>query len=86
MSKKITDRVKFCLNRHNDANSAKLELQQWTDERRNFFLSKMDWIEKSLDQGNHEAYRIAFNQLKLAINQQKETLDKVHDIILFEDN
>lgn len=86
MSKKITDRVRFCLNRHNDAGSAKAALQEWTVERRNFFLSKMDWIEKSLDQGNHEAYRIAFNQLKLAITQQKETLDKVHDIMLFEDN
>lgn len=85
MSKKITDQVKFCLNRHNDANSAYAETQKWTEERRDFFLSKLDWMEKSIDKGNHEAYRIAFNQLKDAIKNQKHTLDKLHNIMLFED-
>lgn len=85
MSKKITDRVKFCLNRHNDANSAYRETQEWTGERLDFFLSKLDWIEKSIDKGNHESYRIAFNQLKTALENQKQTLDKLHNIMLFED-
>lgn len=49
-----------------------------------FFLSKLDWIEKSIDSGNHEAYRIAFNQLKTAIENQKNTLDKVHDLLIYE--
>lgn len=70
MSKKITDRVKFCLNKHHDADSAKKELEEWTFERKNFFLEKMDWMESSLDKGNHEAYRIAFNQLKAAIENK----------------
>ena len=83
MSKKITDRVKFCLDRHNDADSAKESMQEWTAERRDFFLQKMDWMESSLDKGNHEGYRIAFNQLKAAIENQKNTLDKLHDILLF---
>ena len=85
MSKKITDRVKFSLNKHHDADSAKKELEEGTFERKNFFLEKMDWMESSLDKGNHEAYRIAFNQLKAAIDNQKNTLDKLHDIILFDD-
>ena len=85
MSKKITERVKICLNKHHDADGAKKQLEEWTFERKNFFLEKMDWMESSLDKGNHEAYRIAFNQLKAAIENQKNTLDKLHDIILFDD-
>ncbi|EXE12709.1 hypothetical protein J559_3006 [Acinetobacter sp. 983759] len=41
-------------------------------------------MEKSIDSGNHEAYRIAFNQLKSAITSQKDTLDKVHDMLIYE--
>ena len=51
---------------------------------RDYFLSRLDWMEKSIDKGNHEAYRIAFNQLKLAIENQKNTLDKVHDLLIYE--
>ena len=85
MTKKITDKVKFSLNKHNDADTASKDLEDWTAERRDFFLSKMDWMQSSLDKGNHEAYRIAFNQLKSAIENQKNTLDKLHEIIIFDD-
>ena len=43
-------------------------------------------MEKSLDKDNHEAYRIAFNQLKEALKAQKDTLDKVHSMLLFEND
>ena len=85
MSKKITDRVKFALNKHGNPDVAKENMQDWTEERKEFFLSKLDWMQSSLDKGNHEAYRIAFNQLKDAIENQKNTLDKLHDILLFDE-
>ncbi|MGK9154500.1 hypothetical protein E3H47_04960 [Acinetobacter radioresistens] len=85
MSKpKITQRISLLLHRHNNTEATVKELEQWTAERRDFFLSKLDWMEKSIDSGNHEAYRIAFNQLKSAITSQKDTLDKVHDMLIYE--
>ncbi|AWV87037.1 hypothetical protein ABLB95_15410 (plasmid) [Acinetobacter radioresistens] len=85
MSKpKITQRISLLLHRHNNTEATVKELEQWTAERRDFFLSKLDWMEKSIDSGNHEAYRIAFNQLKSAIISQKDTLDKVHDMLIYE--
>lgn len=87
MSKpKITQRIKLLLHRHNDTNATQKELENWTADKRDFFLEKLDWMQDSIDKGNHEAYRIAFNQLKQAINEQKNTLDKVHDMLLFEEN
>lgn len=81
---KITDKVKLLLNRHNDTDATAKALEQWTAERRDFFLSKLDWMQSSIDQGNHEAYRIAYNQLADAIKNQKNTLDKVHELLMFE--
>lgn len=81
---KITDKVKLLLNRHNDPDATAKALEQWTAERRDFLLSKLDWIQSSIDQGNHEAYRIAYNQLADAIKNQKNTLDKVHELLMFE--
>lgn len=83
---KITDKVKLLLNRHNNSDATAEALEAWTAERRDFFLSKLDWMEKSLDKGNHEAYRIAHNQLKAAIENQKRTLDKLHDALLFDED
>lgn len=82
---KITDKIDLLLVRHNNADATQEALKEWTAERRDFFLSKLDWLQDSIDKGNHEAYRIAYNQLKKAIQQQKDTLDKVHDKLLFED-
>lgn len=81
--RKITDTVDLLLNRHDDAEATAQALQDWTAEKRDFYLLKLDWMEKSLDKGNHEAYRIAFNQLKEALKNQKDTLDKVHGMLLF---
>lgn len=87
MSKqKITQRISLLLHRHNNADATSEELENWTAERRDFLLSKLDWLQDSIDKGNYEAYRIAFNQLKMAIQKQKETLDKVHDMLIFEDD
>ena len=81
---KIQDKIKLLLNKHNDADATALALNEWTTERRDFFLSKLDWMQSSIDKGNHEAYRIAFNQLKSAIENQKNTLDKVHELLMFD--
>jgi len=87
MSKpKITQRVSLLLHHHNNADATSEELKKWTTERMNFLLSKLDWLQDSIDKGNHEAYRIAYNQLKMAIQNQKETIDKVHDMLLFEED
>lgn len=85
MSIKVVQIVGHSLNKHNNPEFALKVMQDWTTERQNYFLSRLDWIEKSLDQGNHEAYRIAFNQLQDSIKNQKATLDKLHDKILFDD-
>lgn len=82
--RKITDTIDLLLNRHDNAEATATALQNWTAEKRDFYLSKLDLMEKSLDKGNHEAYRIAFNQLKEALKAQKDTLDKVHSMLLFE--
>lgn len=86
MTHKITDKIKLLLNKHNNPQATAESLKTWTTERRDFFLEKMDWMESSLDKNNHEAYRIAFNQLKAAVKNQKETLDKVHDLLIFDDS
>lgn len=83
---KIQDKVKFLLNKHKNADAAADALEKWTAERRIFLLSKLDWMESSLDKDNHEAYRIAYNQLKSAIKNQEATLNKIHDLLLFDDN
>lgn len=82
----ITDKIDLLLVRHKNADATQQALKEWTKDRRDFFLSKLDWLQDSLNKGNHEAYRIAYNQLKKAIQQQKDTLDKVHDMLLFEDD
>ena len=83
--KKITDEVRLTWQRHNNADATIDRLQHWTFEKQNYFLSRLDWIEKSLDNGNHEAYRIAFNQLKTALQQHKQTLDKVHELLIYKE-
>ena len=83
MARKITDTVDLLLNRHDNAEATAQALEKWTTEKRDFYLSKLAWLEKSLDEGNHENYRIAFNQLKQALTDQKQTLDKLHDMLLF---
>lgn len=82
---KIQDKIKLCLNKHADADATALALEEWTNERKKFFLSRMDWMQSSLDRGNHEAYRIAYNQLKVALENQEKTLNQIHDLLLFED-
>lgn len=82
--RKITDDIHLLWQRHDNAEATVEKLQEWTADRRDYFLSRLDWMEKSIDNGNHEAYRIAFNQLKLAIENQKNTLDKVHDLLIYE--
>lgn len=84
--RKITDTIDLLLNRHDNAEATAAALQNWTTEKRDFYLSKLELMEKSIDNGNHEAYRIAFNQLKEALKAQKDTLDKVHSMLLFESN
>lgn len=86
MSKdKITDVLKLKLVKHNDHFSAEKALQDWTEKKQKFMLSRLDWLESSIDKNNYEAYRIAFNQLKLEITQLKSTLDRVHTMLLFTD-
>lgn len=84
--RKITEDIHLLWQRHDNAEATIEKLQEWTTDRRDYFLSKLDWLQDSLNKGNHEAYRIAYNQLKMAIQQQKDTLDKVHDMLLFEDD
>lgn len=84
LRRKITEDIHLLWQRHDNAEATIEKLQEWTTDRRDYFLSKLDWMEKAIDSGNHEAYRIAFNQLKLAIENQKNTLDKVHDLLIYE--
>ena len=82
--RKIAEDIHLLWQRHNNAEATIEKLQEWTTDRRDFFLSKLDWIEKSINSVNHESYRISFNQLKTAIENQKNTLDKVHDLLIYE--
>lgn len=82
--KKIQDRIKLFLHKHDNAERTQQELENWTNERKDFLLSKLDWMESSLDKGNHEAYRIGYNQLKKAIENQEKTLNQIHELLLFE--
>lgn len=83
MALKIVSIVGHALNKHENPEFAVKVMKDWTAERRDYFLEKLDWMQSSIDKGNREAYRIAHNQLKVAIVNQKETLDKLHDKIIF---
>jgi hypothetical protein len=82
--RKITEDVMLLLHRHNNAEATSEKLKEWTTEKCDYYLSRLDWLESAIDGGNHEAYRIAFNQLKTALEDQKPTLDKLHDLLIFE--
>ncbi len=81
--RKITDTVDLLLNRHDNADATKEVLERWTSEKRDFFLNHLKEMEKALDNKNHHGYRLHFNQLAEALKAQKETLDKLHFMLLF---
>lgn len=57
------------------------ELVIWANARHEHTKSRLDWIQSELDKGNHEGYRIAYGQLNLAIDNEKETLLKIFGLL-----
>lgn len=56
-------------------------LQSWVNTKTNEHLALLERIEYSLDNGNHEAYRVAFNQLRDSICTHEETQRKLFEQI-----
>lgn len=81
----VTDALRFTLVRHNDHESAEKVLKEWTTNKRNDMLSRLDTLESCVAQNNYQGYCMALRQLKQEIIQLKETHDRVHDMLLFED-
>lgn len=85
MAIKVVSIVAHMLDKHDNPEFAADVAKDWTADRRDYLLEKLSRIESSIDRGDHVAYRIAYNQLKKAIERQKETLDKLHEIMMFTD-
>lgn len=80
---KVVSIVEHSLNKHENAEFAAKVAESWTTERRDYLLKQLFMIEKAIDEGNHTAYRKSFHFLRLALEAQKETLDKLHEKMLF---
>lgn len=84
MSKKIQDKIRFLLHRHNNVFATEEALQQWTKYKKKHLLEKLNLMQSSLEKNNHEEYSIAYKHLKKGIKDQEYTLNQIWELLLYE--
>ncbi|WP_151982397.1 hypothetical protein [Acinetobacter guerrae] len=82
----ITDKIDLLLIRHNNAEATQEALKDWTNKQSNFMNKLLNDMKYSLKRNDPISFKKAFETLESTIDKQEETLNKIHDMLLFEDD
>lgn len=82
----ITDKIDLLLHRHNNADATQEALKQWTNKQSNFMNKLLNDLKYSLKRNDPASFKKAFETLESTIDKQEATLNKIHDMLLFEDD
>lgn len=82
----ITDKIDLLLIRHNNAEATQEALKDWTNKQSNFMNKLLNDMKYSLKRNDPISFKKAFEMLESTIDKQEETLNKIHDMLLFEDD